>query len=137
MQQKRPLRTRQFPGAGVGTYWKPAGGVHTRWYLVLFFVFLLGGCGKDSDRTTETARAGDPGRGRQIYAANCTACHNPDPSKEGSLGPAIKGSSQELLEARILRAAYPPGYTPKRTSNSMPPMPFLKSAIPDLAAYLR
>ena len=53
------------------------------------------------------------------------------------LGPAIKGSSRELLEAKILRGTYPPGYTPKRPSAVMQPMPHLASAIPDLAAYLQ
>jgi mono/diheme cytochrome c family protein len=114
---------------------KPSG--RARWNLVFFLFLMLSACGKDSNRSVEIARAGDPVRGRQIYAANCTACHNPDPSKDGSLGPAIKGSPQELLEARILRAAYPPGYIPKRKTNAMPAQPYLKSDIPDLAAFLR
>ncbi len=118
-------------------YGKRMRGAAGRWYPVLCLTFLLSACGKDSNRPVETARAADPARGRQIYQANCVACHNTDPSKEGSLGPALKGASQELLEARILRATYPPGYVPKRQSKSMPPMPFLKSAIPDLAAFLR
>jgi len=137
MQQKGPLEMARSPQTRVSEYRKPIGGPGRRWCLLLLLVFLLNACGKDSDRPVETTRAGDPGRGRQIYAANCVACHNPDPSRDGSLGPAIKGSSQELLEARILRAAYPPGYTPKRNTNVMPAQPYLKSAIPDLAAFLR
>jgi hypothetical protein len=64
-------------------------------------------------------------------------CHNSDPSKDGSVGPAIKGSSRDLIEARLLHATYPPGYNPKRNSRAMPSYPYLKSAIPDLAAFLR
>lgn len=75
-------------------------------------------------------------RGRRAYMANCTACHNQDPTKEGTLGPAIAGSSRALVEARVLRAEYPPGYTPKRDSSLMPAQPFLKKEVPDLAAYL-
>lgn len=74
--------------------------------------------------------------GRRAYVANCIACHNTDPAKEGTIGPAISGSSLALVEARVLRAEYPPGYTPKRASALMPAQPFLKSAVPDLAAYL-
>jgi mono/diheme cytochrome c family protein len=74
--------------------------------------------------------------GKRIYLANCIACHNQDPAKEGTLGPAVAGSSLELVEARILRAAYPPGYTPKRDSHLMPAQPFLKGDVPALAAYL-
>jgi mono/diheme cytochrome c family protein len=75
-------------------------------------------------------------RGRRAYVANCIACHNADPAKEGTLGPAIAGSSKALVEARVMRAEYPPGYTPKRDSNLMPAQPFLKKDVPDLAAYL-
>ena len=75
-------------------------------------------------------------RGKRAYAANCTACHNPDPGREGTVGPAIAGSSLELVRARVLKAEYPPGYTPKRDSHLMPAQPFLASDVPDLAAYL-
>lgn len=74
--------------------------------------------------------------GRKAYLANCIACHNMDPTKEGTLGPAIAGSSLALVEARVMRAEYPPGYTPKRASALMPAQPFLKNDVPALAAYL-
>jgi mono/diheme cytochrome c family protein len=64
---------------------------------------------------------GDPvERGKRVYVANCIACHNPDPTREGTLGPAVAGSSLALVEARVLRGEYPPGYTPKRSSALMP-----------------
>jgi mono/diheme cytochrome c family protein len=89
---------------------------------------LLGAC----------AENGPPAEnGRQVYQAYCTSCHAGDPSKDGPLGPAVKGASRELLEARLLRGNYPPGYTPKRPSSIMQPMPNLAADIPDLAAYLR
>jgi mono/diheme cytochrome c family protein len=74
--------------------------------------------------------------GRRVYAANCTACHNPDPTRDGMVGPALAGSPPELVRARVLRAEYPPGYKPKRDSHLMPAQPFLASDIDDLAAYL-
>ena len=76
-------------------------------------------------------------RGRSVYAANCTACHNADPAKTGSLGPEVKGATRELLEARVLRGEYPAGYTPKRTSTLMQPLPKLEADIDALFAYLR
>lgn len=97
---------------------------------------MLSGCGKDANRPTRTAREGDPKRGRGIYLSACVACHNSDPSKDGPVGPAIKGSPKELIEARVLRASYPPGYTPKRHTRIMPAQPYLKNAIPDLTAFL-
>jgi mono/diheme cytochrome c family protein len=94
----------------------------------LALALALGACAED----------GSPaGRGRQVYLAQCTICHNSDPSKNGPLGPAIKGASRELIEARVLRAAYPPGYKPKRGTAVMQPMPQLASAIDDLAAFLK
>ena len=74
--------------------------------------------------------------GRSTYMSNCIACHNPDPTMDGALGPAVSGSSFELLEARIVHGTYPEGYTPKRTSGNMVPLPFLADKIPALAAYL-
>ena len=75
-------------------------------------------------------------RGARIYAGNCTACHNADPSLEGTMGPAVMGSSRELLEARVVRAEYPPGYTAKSQTRLMVPLPYLAGEVDALAAYL-
>jgi mono/diheme cytochrome c family protein len=75
-------------------------------------------------------------RGRQVYFSNCIACHNAVPKIDGSLGPAIAGSSLELIEARVVNGAYPAGYNPKRTSHVMPAFPQLKDDIPALHAFL-
>jgi mono/diheme cytochrome c family protein len=75
-------------------------------------------------------------RGRQVYTAYCVVCHNPDPTRRGAAGPEIAGASRELLEARVVHGTYPPGYTPKRTTKAMTPLPFLAPKIADLAAFL-
>ncbi len=75
-------------------------------------------------------------QGRQIYLSSCIACHDADPTKDGALGPAVSGSSRELIEARIMRGEYPEGYVPKRETGVMIAMPFLEKQIPGLAAYL-
>ena len=104
----------------------------------LFFLALtLSACSKDSDQKAESPKDSDWKRGRAVYLANCVACHNNDPSKDGPIGPAIKGSSQELLQGRVLSTSYPPGYKPKRPTHVMPQFPFLKDEVPYLAAYLR
>src|SRR5262245_30572784 len=91
-----------------------------------------------------TACSGEPStggpsaeRGRQIYLAQCIACHNPDPAQAGPLGPPVKGSSRELLEAKILKGTYPPSYTPKRTTTLMPAQPQLAPEIPNLAEFVK
>lgn len=96
----------------------------------LILVALCLGCQRGSED------AGPVERGKRAYVANCLACHNADPALDGTLGPAIAGSSLALVEARIMRAEYPPGYTPKRPSALMPAQPYLKGDVPDLAAYL-
>jgi mono/diheme cytochrome c family protein len=75
--------------------------------------------------------------GRVAYNANCIACHSTDPTRDGALGPAVAGSSLELLRARVLRAEYPPGYEPKRKTRVMVALPHLERQLPDLAAYLQ
>jgi mono/diheme cytochrome c family protein len=97
---------------------------------LLSLAIALGGC---SDGAPTAAAE----RGRQIYFAYCTACHNVDPSQPGPIGPPIKGSSRELLEAKVLNGSYPPGYTPKRPTKVMVPMPAVAPEIPALAEYLR
>ena len=76
-------------------------------------------------------------RGRAVYMGQCIACHNPDPAKAGPLGPEVKGSSAELLRAKVVDGTYPPGYTPKRPTKVMQPLPHVAGDIPPLAAYLR
>jgi mono/diheme cytochrome c family protein len=84
----------------------------------------------------EKARNDAATRGRQIYENVCIACHNGDPTQPGSLGPELAGATRELIEARVMHAAYPPGYTPRRPTQAMPKYEYLKDRIDDLAAYL-
>ena len=74
--------------------------------------------------------------GRRVYLNVCIACHNGVPSQDGSVGPAIAGSPRELIEAKVLRGEYPPGYTPKRPSAAMPRFDYLEDKVDALAAYL-
>jgi len=75
-------------------------------------------------------------QGKSLYFANCIACHNTDPSKDGSVGPAISGSSEELLTLKVTQGTYPEGYHPKRTTKLMPPLPNLKADLPSLYSFL-
>ena len=76
-------------------------------------------------------------RGRQVYLAHCIACHNTDPAQAGAVGPPLRGSSQALLEAKVLNGTYPPGYAPKRPTTIMVPIPAVSPDIGALADYLR
>lgn len=75
-------------------------------------------------------------RGKVVYQTTCIACHNADPAKDGGVGPAVAGSSRELLEARVIGNSYPPGYTPKRPTKVMPSFPHLAKDLDALTAYL-
>jgi mono/diheme cytochrome c family protein len=103
-------------------------------FLIALCAFALAACSKDDASKSE--KKADVARGRAVYLANCVACHNNDPSRDGPIGPAIKGSSKELLQARVLSTNYPLGYKPKRPTKVMPQFPFLKDEIPYLATYL-
>ena len=119
--------------------------------VLLVAGLLTAGCGSD-DKPAPTATSpgsappgtvqpheaiGDPAKGRQVWLGQCVSCHNTDPSKPGPVGPAVKGSSRALVEARVLHATYPPGYRPRRDTKIMPPRPDLAASVGDLAAYLR
>lgn len=79
-------------------------------------------------------------KGKLVYAAQCTACHNSNPKEPGMIGPAVAGSSAELLRYRVVLGQFPPGYTPKPAPSGgqihMPPLPFLEPDLPALHAYL-
>ena len=100
--------------------------------VTLAVVAALAGC---SDQTGPGGPAAE--RGRQVYLTQCITCHNPDPSLAGPVGPPLRGSSRELLDAKILKGAYPSGYAPKRPTTVMPPQPALESDIASLAAFLK
>ena len=90
-------------------------------------------CSQESDSGATTDLAA---RGKHYYQNVCIACHSADPSQNGTLGPALTGSSQALLEDKVIHGKYPPGYTPKRDTQAMPTFAFLAPEIPGLAAYL-
>jgi mono/diheme cytochrome c family protein len=92
-------------------------------------VAVLGACQKTGEPKSAS-------NGRQVFMANCASCHNTNPNLPGSLGPPIAGSPRVLVEARVLHTSYPPGYTPKRTTHLMQPMPWLAPRIDDLTAFL-
>ena len=98
--------------------------------LVLASSIALAGCGGSSGNPVAD-------RGKQVYLSQCISCHAVDPAQAGGVGPAVKGSSRELLEAKLLRGAYPPGYKPKRPTQVMPPQPQLANDIDALAAHLK
>ncbi len=76
-------------------------------------------------------------RGRQVFVSQCTACHAFDPAQSGPVGPPVKGSSRALLEAKVLKGTYPPGYTPKRPTAVMPPQPQVAGDIDALAEFVK
>jgi mono/diheme cytochrome c family protein len=76
-------------------------------------------------------------RGKVVFDTNCIACHAADPRRDGALGPANACASAELLAAKVLRNEYPPGYTPKRDTQAMAPLPHLEPELPALTAYLQ
>jgi len=101
--------------------------VRTPFTLALCAALALSACKPGGDQVEA---------GRRAFAANCVVCHNPDPTKDGAVGPAIAGSPPELVRARVLHAEYPPGYRPKRDTHLMPAQPSLAGEVDALAAYL-
>src|SRR5918993_6074661 len=75
---------------------------------IIFCATALSACSKDSDPSSQASKDPDWERGRAVYVANCVACHNSDPAKDGPLGPALKGLPRELIESRGLSTEYPP-----------------------------
>ena len=105
-------------------------------YLIIF-IFLLSCTNKSPTAADQPNPQQLLQRGKLIYNLNCIACHNSDPDQVGTVGPAIKGSSKELLEAKILHATYPTAYKAKRDSKLMPTLPILEKEISALEAFLK
>ena len=91
----------------------------------------------DTPKKNETlTSSSDPAKGKTVYYANCTSCHNYNPKKPGSVGPDVYGSSKELLTNKILYGKYPENYQAKRTSGIMPLLPHLNQQISNIHAFL-
>jgi mono/diheme cytochrome c family protein len=91
----------------------------------------------DTPKKNETlTSSSDPGKGKSVYYANCTSCHNYNPKKTGSIGPDVYGSSIELLKNKVLYGKYPKNYQAKRTRGIMPLYPHLNKQISNLHAFL-
>ncbi len=76
-------------------------------------------------------------KGRTLYSLRCASCHHPaDPRRDGGLGPAVAGSSLELLDAKLNRGTYPEGYTPKRPTSVMQRLPATPEELAALHAFL-
>jgi mono/diheme cytochrome c family protein len=110
-------------GTGLGT--------GLAWALVA--MALAPGC----DRSAPPALSEQAQRGRGVYMNVCVACHNADPAKDGAIGPNLVGTTRELIEWRVVKGAYPPGYTPKRATGAMPAFPHLAADVDALYAFVR
>lgn len=107
-----------------------------KWKKALVFLpFLLFSCNKN--KGNEKPLNDLAKRGQLIYFANCIACHNSDPARDGVIGPAIMGASLELIEARIMKASYPKNYKPKRLTKAMVALPHLAKEIKAIHAFLQ
>ncbi|HLD74121.1 MAG TPA: cytochrome c [Bdellovibrionota bacterium] len=88
----------------------------------LLFLFLLG-CppkNKNNDEVKVLTQ-----KGQVLFNTTCTVCHNSNPKLDGPIGPAISGSSFELLQLKIRKGEYPTGHKPKRETKIMTLMPQL------------
>lgn len=65
-------------------------------------------------------------KGRIVYRMRCISCHNADPNLKGSVGPALRGVSEELLRDRLANGKL-----------GMPAFPRLINLAPALREYLR
>ena len=104
-----------------------------RWLLVAVISSFASVSCSNGDGETETAAS----RGESIYRSACITCHAADPSQDGNIGPAIAGSSEQLLRLKLVKGTYPSGYTPKHASKLMPNFEYLEAYSGDLAAFLQ
>ena len=118
-----------------------------RLFFALLLIMLVSNCEKKSNEQEEAekdqkklnnafALTKDFEKGRVVYFANCVSCHNHNPKKPGSIGPAVYGVSIDVLTQKIVSGKYPENYRPKRTSKIMPSMPHLNKDISNLHAFI-
>ena len=118
-----------------------------RLFLALLLIMFVSNCEKKNIEQEESevdqkklnntvALTTDIEKGRMVYFANCVSCHNNNPKKPGSIGPAVYGVSIDVLTQKIVYGKYPETYKPKRTSKIMLPMPHLNKEISNIHAFI-
>ena len=105
-------------------------GLLTAAFLLAAVLEVLAACEKKEPVAPAVAK------GQVLFASYCIACHNMNPIKDGTLGPALKGSSLDLLKARVIHGRYPPGYTPKRPTRIMQKLPLTEADVEAIHAFL-
>jgi len=121
----------------------------SRLFIALLLIMLISSCEKKSIKQKEAksgqnqknlnntiALTADTKKGRKVYFVNCVPCHNHNPKKPGSVGPAVYGVSKDVLTKKIVSGKYPENYRPKRKSKIMPSMPHLNKELSNLHAFL-
>ena len=96
----------------------------------------LGACSPGEKAEPQLDDAAVIASGKRVYENVCLICHAADPRERGSLGPPIAGAALPLLEAKVLRGEYPPGYQPVQPGATMPKFEFVEPKLADVAAYL-
>ncbi len=108
--------------------------------LLALLLGLVTMCSQCSEQPPPAKLSEAAERGRKAFALFCGACHNANnPHQKGQLGvqgPPVARSSRELLEARVLRAEYPPGYVPKQAGNTMQALTYVQPHLADIEAFL-
>lgn len=80
-------------------------------------------------------------KGRRAYFSSCTQCHNKDPNLKGSMGPELVDVPLEVMMHKVKTGRYPEvlpkGYTPKRKTKLMRPLPKLEKDVPAIYAWIQ
>lgn len=80
-------------------------------------------------------------KGKRLYMSKCIQCHNRDPNKKGPIGPEMVDAPLEVMTHKVMTGRYPDplpsGFTPKRKTKAMRPIPKLKQDIPDIHAWVQ
>ena len=112
--------------------WRAWTRLWTRFGALALGALVIAGGESSGDENAALVR-----RGRAVYDISCSACHAREPAKPGPVGPPVAGASMELLEAKVLRNEYPPGYTPQRDTQAMIPLAHLENDLAAIHAFLQ
>jgi mono/diheme cytochrome c family protein len=81
-------------------------------------------------------KTSEASEGSALYKTRCASCHNVNPTKPGSIGPDLAGSSLELITLKTQKRQYPKGYKPKRKTRIMPQIKLSEKQLESLFKYV-